>query len=161
MPLLRTAKILAAFAVLSIGLPSSALADDGTPMGSGMMGMLQMMGMRYHDCPMGAEGMRGMLNADQMTRNADERLGKIKSELAITPAQEVAWTAYADAIKSGVKGMAVMRQVMLALMQAGSAKERLPVRITTMETMLKALKASQSVTETLYQALTDASLHLG
>lgn len=154
MTIANLAKTLAALVVLSISAPVIAVADDDGPMGSGMMGMMRMMGMRDNDCPVHGEGMRGMMDTEHLTKNADERLDKIKSELAIIPAQDAAWTAYAASVKASVSMMAAMRQGMQSMMQAGSAKDRLTVRITAMEGMLKALKASQPATDDLYKVLT-------
>ena len=110
--------------------------------------------MRDDDCPMHGGGMMGgMMDPGKMTERSDARLGELKSELAITPAQEAVWTAYADAIKARVASMAAMHPGMSAMMSGGTAKERLAVRITAMEGMLDTLKQVQPATDALYGAL--------
>lgn len=136
--------------------PARAETSDQPEHTTGMMG---------GDCPMmgmmgqGRGGMmgRGMMSGRQakMGAMAEGRLAYLKSELAITDAQNAAWTGYADAVKSRVDVMHGIREGMMTTMQTGTAIERLDARIKNMEVMVEAMKAVKPATETLYAALTD------
>ena len=85
----------------------------------------------------------------------DGRLAYLKSELEITDAQAAAWDAYATAVKGRVETMQGMHEGMMETMHAGTAIERMDVRIAGMEAMLESLKAMKPATEGLYSALSD------
>jgi hypothetical protein len=121
-------------------------------MGSGMMGMMHMMGMKDNDCPMSGGNMQAMMSGN-MASIAQARLDKLKSELSITTAQGPAWGTYAAAVTASANQMGGMRDTMMASMQSGPAKDRLAARISAMESMLKGLKALQPATEDLYKVL--------
>lgn len=55
---------------------------------------------------------------------------------------------------AGVDTMQSTHKLMFAVMQKGTAIERMDARISHMEAMLEAMKAVKPATETLYNALT-------
>lgn len=113
-----------------------------------------MMGMMGGGCPtMGMMGQGMMGRQARMGAMVDGRLAYLKGELDITDAQIEAWQSYVDAAKGRVAVMQGMRQGMMDAMQKGSAIERMEVRISSMETMVEAMKALKPATEKLYAVL--------
>ena len=121
--------------------------------GSGVMGVMRMMGLRDDDCPLHEDMMRGATDAAKFAALADERLKSLKSELAITASQETEWNAYAEAIRSQMNSLLEEHEGMAATMHTGSATIRLTARASAMEQMLGSLKKLQPVTEALYNVL--------
>ncbi len=132
-----------------------ATDDTGSDDTSSMMGgdcmMLGMMGQGM----MGQGRMRHgrMHRRGRMSAMAEGRLAYLKAELEISTEQETAWDAYAEAVNDRASTMQGMHQSMAALMDEGSAIDRMEARIAGMEAMLDAMKAVKPATEALYAVL--------
>jgi protein CpxP len=92
-----------------------------------------------------------MGNVDPSTM-ADTRLADLKAQLTITPAQESAWQAFADAAKQQASGMQGLR----AQMQAGSATapERMAQRASAMQQRAAGMTTMTKAFDALYGVLT-------
>ena len=127
----------------------------GMPVGMGggaptMMQMMQMMGgMMAHG---GAGPAAGMMRFDHIAG----RIAFLKAELAITPAQERAWTAFADALKGAAAKVEPMRARMPLAIAAGPLPERLRQQSAVLEARVAALRALAGPADVLYRALTPA-----
>ncbi len=109
----------------------------GAEMGQGrMMGMpgRGMMGMG--ECPM----MGMMTGGAEMPAFGEGRTAFLKAELAITPAQQAVWDAYAAALKKNFTSMQGMRQSMMTALEGKSPIERLDAHLATIESRHGALK---------------------
>ncbi len=113
----------------------------GGRMGGGMMGG----GMMMNDCPM-----MGGQNAPTTV----DRLNTLKSELAITDAQQSAWNAYTDKVSKVRESMGTMREHMQKMHSAKSPVDRLDAHITMMETRLVTMKEVKPLLQALYDSLT-------
>ena len=100
------------------------------------------------DCPM-----MGMMTMGQESR-IDQRLGALKTQLAIKPEQDAAWTAYASAAKKNAEGMQDKHKSMMAGMQAKTPLERIDAHITAVEARGTLLKAMKPAMAALYESLT-------
>lgn len=90
----------AASAPAATGTPGTT-TPSATPM-SGQSGM------------MGGNGMGGMMgDGMNMSQHIDEHLGRVRSELGITPAQAAVWAAYAKALRTAAANMDDARQTMM------------------------------------------------
>jgi hypothetical protein len=118
-----------------------------------MMQMMQMMrmmgGMMAHG---GAGPAAGMMRFDHIAG----RIAFLKVELVITPAQERAWTAFADALKSAAAKVEPMRARMPLAIAAGPLPERLRQQTAVLEARVAALRALAGPTDALYHVLTPA-----
>ena len=134
-----------------------ATDNDSTDDSSSMMGgdcmMLGMMG----NGMMGQGRMRHgrMHRGRRMSAMAEGRLAYLKAELDIAKDQEASWEAYAEAVNDRATSMQGMHQSMAALMDDGTAIDRMEARITGMEAMLDAMKAVKPTTEALYAVLSE------
>jgi hypothetical protein len=84
------------------------------------------------------------------------RIAFLKAEIAITDAQMPQWTAFADALRAGAKGM---RESMSKMMQAGmpaTAPARADAMLQMMTARLEAMKEIASAGKVLYEVLTDS-----
>lgn len=135
---LVAAGLLAAGTPLSAQQPGMGMRD--MPMGRRMMG----------DCPM--TGM--MMGADASTF-AEGRIAFLKAELAIGDAQQVAWEAYAAALKKNLQGMQAMRQTMMNVTEAKTPVERLDAHVAGMDGRLASLKEVKPALAALYVALSE------
>lgn len=151
--------LVAGAAVLTAGalIYGTALATDGdssVDSSSMMGGDCVMLGMMGHGM-MGKGRMRHgrMHRGRRMHAMAEGRLAYLKAELDITKDQEAAWDVYAEAVKDRAATMQGMHQTMMALMDDGSAIDRMEARITGMEAMLESMKAVKPATEALYAVL--------
>lgn len=118
----------------------------GPGMGQGMgpgMGMGQGMG----------PGMMG--DPAHLSAMIEGRLAYLHAALSIGEAQEAAWQAYAEAVRSQLTIMQQNHLTMHEAMQSGTAPARMNARIAAMSAMLAALQTLQPVTEALYGALED------
>jgi hypothetical protein len=92
---------IAAVSALAIAAANGVFAAPGWGYGPGMMGpgMMGGSGYGYGYGRMGGPGMGPgvMMSSDPMGAT-QEQLTQLKTELAITPAQQKAWEAYADAV---------------------------------------------------------------
>jgi Spy/CpxP family protein refolding chaperone len=130
---------LVAASALAVGAVTGVFAADGQGTGSypGMMGGPGMMGM-------GPAGMGGSV-ADTTKRLAD-----VKNELAISPAQETAWTAYEQAVISQSALMNAHHQTMMSRPMPPETDQRTAMYQQGMAMMQQTAQATQG----LYQVLT-------
>lgn len=111
--------------------------------GRGMMGM--------GDCPM----MGMMPGSADMPAFGEGRIAFLKAELAITPAQQSAWDAYAAALKKNFVSMQGMRQSMMMALEGKTPVERLDAHLAAMEGRHAALKEIKPALAALFTALSD------
>lgn len=139
-------------AVVAQGTGSGAGSGPGMMMGRGGMGQGMGMGM-MGGCPM----MGGMMGGSggKMAAHAEGRVAFLKAELAITEAQQAAWTTYADALRKNLANMQGMHETMMQAMSAKSAIGRLEAHIAAMEGRLASLKEVKAPLAALYAALSD------
>jgi LTXXQ motif family protein len=136
-----TKRMLIIAVAASLAATSGALAQMGR--GGPMMGG----GMMKQDCPM-----MGMMMPGQEGR-LDQRLGALKTQLAIKPEQEAAWTAYVAAVKKNAEGMQGVHQTMRQSMQAKTPVERLDGHLAAVEGRANMLKTMKTALTPLYDAL--------
>ena len=138
-------KTFAAAAVL-VALSSPALADPPRGHGPGaMMGEDRpAMGMMRGMCGMG------------MGQRTEGSLAYLKAELKVTPSQDAAWQAFAEAYRN-TKGHGGDMPMMGGAMSGDKAVRPLPERMTQhikmMEGHLAEMKKTQGAVATLYAAL--------
>ena len=151
--------LVAGATVLTVGalMFGTALAADGESpddASSMMGGDCVMLGMMGHGM-MGQGRMRHgrMHRGRRMNAMAEGRLAYLKAELNISKDQEEAWDTYAEAVKDRAATMQGMHQTMMALMDDGTAIDRMEARIAGMEAMLDSMKAVKPATEALYAVL--------
>ncbi|MBY0225254.1 MAG: Spy/CpxP family protein refolding chaperone [Hyphomicrobium sp.] len=131
--------------------PSASPNAQSQATGPGQMGHGRMMGgrmgggMMMNDCP--------MMGGQNAATPAD-RLNTLKSELAITDAQQSAWNAYAEKMTKTWESMGTMREHMQKMHSAKSPVDRLDARITMMETRLATMKEVKPLLQALYDTLT-------
>ena len=77
------------------------------------------------------------------------------AELAITPAQQSVWDAYAAALKKNFTSMQGMRGSMMTALEGKTPVERLDAHLAAIESRHGALKGIKPVLATLYTALSD------
>lgn len=127
---------------------------------AGMGGQKGMMG--GQDMPMKGEMMGGMpmcgMMGEGMNMSAqiDQRLGAIRSELKITPAQARSWDAYASALRGAAANMDRMHASMMAGHQGNapiSPIERLDRHDRMLATMRDNMRALRPALERLYAGL--------
>ena len=130
------------------GMPMSM--GGGAPTMMQMMQMMQMMGgMMAHG---GAGPAAGMMRFDHIAG----RIAFLKAELGITPAQEQAWTGFADALKGAAAKVEPMRARMPLAIAAGPLPERLRQQTAVLEARVAALRALAGPADALYRVLTPA-----
>ena len=134
----RVAGIAVAVA-LALGTAAVVAQPYGMGMGGGP-GMMMGGGM------MGGPGMMGGYNVE-------DRLAAQKSALKITPEQERAWTAYADAAKKQSEAMWAQREAMWKSAPASSA-ERYELHSKFMAQHAEQHQALSAAYKELYSALT-------
>jgi len=136
--------------------PQSPAGQPGM-MGQGMMGgrgmmggnmpMMQMMRMMGQSgAEAGCAGISGMATIDRV----EGRIAFLKTELKITDAQDAAWNAFADALRTNAKSLGEVRAAMMP--QAGAAQQGLVDRLGLQE---KWLAARLEGTRAIKSALTN------
>ena len=136
--------------------PQSPAGQPGM-MGQGMMGgrgmmggnmpMMQMMRMMGQSgAEAGCAGMSGMATIDRV----EGRIAFLRTELKITDAQDAAWNAFADALRTNAKSLGEVRAAMMP--QAGAAQQDLVDRLGLQE---KWLAARLEGTRAIKSALTN------
>lgn len=126
--------------------PGSGGRDAGGWYGPGMMGGHMGGGM------MGG-GMMGGGAFDPEQTSA--WLEQAKTSIGVTPAQEEAWSAYADAVAADRAAMLEMHSQMPAMMMSGpNASDRLQAHLDIMATRLSSLQRVNEATQALYAVLT-------
>jgi hypothetical protein len=150
----RSTALAIAVLTTTLGLGSSiTYAQDG----KGMRGMMMGQGMMGGECPMMdrmSKKVRRMMGGD-MQAISDKRIETLKTQLVITPEQQVTWDAYVAATKKNVTGMQATRETMKTAMSAKTPVERLDAHVTAMEARLVALKEVKPALGNLYAALSD------
>ena len=127
------------------------MMGQGMMGGTGMMGgnmpmvnMMRMMGQSVAE--MGCGGMSGMATIDRV----EGRIAFLRTELKITDAQDAAWNAFADALRTNAKSLGEVRAAMMP--QAGAAQQGLVDRLGLQE---KWLAARLEGTRAIKSALTN------
>lgn len=113
-------------------------AGPGMQGGSGGMPMMDMMKM-----------MGGMMAPHE---HVEGRLAFLRTELGITPAQDPAWSAFADAVRKGAKDMGMN---MMAGMQGGGWIANLERHETMMSKRLESVRALKGPASALYAQLSE------
>ena len=129
-------------AMKGMGGQQGMMGGKDMPMKGGMMDDMPMCGM------MGA----GM----NMSAHIDQRLGAIRSELAITPAQAQSWDAYASAMRGAAANMDKMHGSMMAGQQGNapiSPIDRLDRHERMLTTMLDNMRTLRPALHRLYVGL--------
>jgi hypothetical protein len=130
--------------------PAPSNESQSQMMGPGQMGHGRMMGgmmgggMMMGDCPV-----MGRQNAAMPA----DRFNDMKTQLAITDAQQSAWNAYTDKVTKNWESMGTMRDHMQKMQTAKSPVERLDAHITMMETRLSRMKELKPLLQALYDSL--------
>ena len=121
------------------------------PMMQMMQGMTQMMqGMMQMMQGAGQPGPRsGMMPGAMM----DARIAAMKTELGITDAQLPQWNAFVDAMRARMTAMGAMRQQMMQQRGAASWPDRLTRHEQRLSAHLEAMKAMETPTRALWDAL--------
>ncbi|WP_315736038.1 MULTISPECIES: Spy/CpxP family protein refolding chaperone [unclassified Bradyrhizobium] len=136
--------------------PQSPAGQPGM-MGQGMMGgrgmmggnmpMANMMGMMGQSgAEGGCAGMSGLATIDRV----EGRIAFLKTELKITDAQDAAWNAFADALRTNAKSLGEVRASMMP--QTGAGQQGLVDRLALQE---KWLAARLEGTRAMKSALTN------
>ena len=137
------------------GMPGAPGAGMPAGRGGGVPEMMQMMQMMQMMGGMMARGgttpaAAGMMRFDHIAG----RIAFLKAELAITPEQEQAWTAFADALKGAAAKVRPMRARMPLAIAAGPFPERLRQQAAVLEARVAALRAITGPADALYRVLT-------
>lgn len=126
-----------------------------------------MSGMMRGNCPMmkgmggmGMNGMSGMMPMMTLMQHPEGQIAFIKTELKITPAQEPAWNAFADALRAQALQMKARHDVMMQQNTDDTASPKalpdsLSARIQMMELHLASLKSYQEALAKFYPSLSD------
>ncbi|WP_316160931.1 Spy/CpxP family protein refolding chaperone [Bradyrhizobium sp. SZCCHNRI20481] len=136
--------------------PQSPAGQPGM-MGQGMMGGRGMMGgnmpmgnmmgmMGQSGAEGGCAGMSGLATIDRV----EGRIAFLKTELKITDAQDAAWNAFADALRTNAKSLGEVRASMMP--QTGAGQQGLVDRLALQE---KWLAARLEGTRAMKSALTN------
>lgn len=147
MKLFSKSAIVAACVAAGLGVAGTAMAfGPGMGDGPGMMGGEGHRGMRF-----------GHGDPAKMQERMEKRLGELKSKLAITPAQEGAWTAFTASMKPPA-GKAPMNREEGRKMHEEMQKLTTPERIDRMKAMHAERQAQMDkraeAVKTFYAALT-------
>lgn len=157
----KSSFVIASILALSIGAGAEqvmAQTPKGGPMMPGAeMGQGRMMGtpgrgmMGMGDCPM----MGMMQGGTEMPAFGEGRIAFLKTELAITSAQQAVWDAYATALKKNFTSMQGMRQSMMTALEGKTPVERLDAHLAAIESRHGALKEIKPTLAALFTALSD------
>ncbi len=116
-------------------------------MGWGMMGQ-GMMGGRMQGPMMGMGGMMGDPGA-----RIEGRLAFLHAELGITPDQEQAWSAFADAARASAASMSEMHKRMTELDSPPTLPERMALMQEVMASRLDSMRKMHDAIDPLYEEL--------
>lgn len=135
---------------MALSLAGCVGGMGGAMHGGGMGGRHQGGMEARHQHMMG--GMGPMVGCPGEQQDVEQRLASLRASLAITSAQEPAWTAYADAYRqhAGAMHMGPMTH------HAGSLPERMQHHETMMTEHLSSMRALRTSVEGLYAVLSDA-----
>jgi LTXXQ motif family protein len=134
------------------------MMGQGMMSGRGMMGdnmpMMQMMRMMGQSgAEAGCAGMSGMATIDRV----EGRIAFLKTELKITDAQNAAWSAFADALRTNAKSLGEVRASMMPQEGAGqqSLVDRLALHEKWLAARLEGTRAMKSALTNLVGTLSD------
>lgn len=119
-----------------------------------MMGPGMGMGMQG---PGGHHGHMGKMDPARMQAMMEKRQAVLKAQLKLTPAQEGAWTAFADSMKPAAAMMTMQRPdptEMAKLTTPERIDKMKALRDERMKTMTAAMTKHEEATKTFYAALT-------
>ncbi len=125
--------------------------------GGGMMGgnmsmpdMMRMMGMMRQS---GGDGMGGVETIDHV----EGRIAFLRTELKITDAQQSAWNAFADTLRTNAKTLGDMRSTMMSQQSAGSPElvEKLALQEKWLAARLEGTRAMKSALSNLVATFSD------
>jgi len=133
------------------------MMEQGMMGGRGMMGgnmpMMQMMRMMGQSgAEAGCAGISGMATIDRV----EGRIAFLKTELKITDAQDAAWNAFADALRTNAKSLGEVRAAMMP--QAGAQQDlvdRLGLQEKWLAARLEGTRAIKSALTNLVGTLSD------
>ncbi|MET4207373.1 Spy/CpxP family protein refolding chaperone [Bradyrhizobium sp. LA2.1] len=126
--------------------PSQGMGGGMISMTDGNMPMSDMMRMMSMMRQSGGDGMSGMETIDHV----EGRIAFLRTELKITDAQQSAWNAFADALRTNAKTLGDMRGSMLSQQSAGS-----PGLVEKLTLQEKWLAARLEGTRSMKSALSD------
>jgi hypothetical protein len=127
------------------GAPATGAADPPWHMMQGGPALGAMGG----NCPtMGA-----IMHGEDAPSYSDGRLAFLKTELAITDAQNALWDAYASALRANFQSMHDMRRTMKTSMSDMTPVQRLDAHLVAMRGRLNALEEVKPSLAALYAAL--------
>jgi hypothetical protein len=138
----RLTQALAAAILFAVSL-SGALAQSSAETSIHFMRGIGLLTGMTGSCPM----MGGM------SAYADGRVAFLKTELAITEAQEPVWATYANALKKHLNRMLEVQQIVMQVLEAKAPVERMRSYIKAMENRVASLKDLEPALATLYSAL--------
>ncbi|WP_027550958.1 Spy/CpxP family protein refolding chaperone [Bradyrhizobium sp. Cp5.3] len=127
-------------------VPSQGMMGGNMPMSD----MMRMMGMMRQS---GGDGMGGMETIDRV----EGRIAFLRTELKITDAQQSAWNAFADALRTNAKTLGDMRSSMMSQQSAGSPDlvEKLTLQEKWLVARLEGTRAMKSALSTLVATFSD------
>ncbi|MBR0714029.1 Spy/CpxP family protein refolding chaperone [Bradyrhizobium liaoningense] len=132
--------------------PSQGMMGGGmmNMMGGGMpmSDMMPMMGMMRPSG--GGDGMGGMETIDRV----EGRIAFLRTELKITDAQQSAWNAFADALRTNAKTLGDMRSSMMSQRSPGLV-EKLTLQEKWLAARLEGTRAMKSALSTLAATFSD------
>lgn len=96
-----------------------------------------------------------MMKGGDMAAHIDSRVATLRTRLAITPAQQGPWEAYAAALKKQMTAMHASHQSTMAAQGAKSPIERLDSNVASMEGRLAGLKDVRPALSALYATFSD------
>src|SRR5262245_53972913 len=114
-----------------------------------MMDMMQMMGMMRQS----GDGIGGMETIDHV----EGRIAFLRTELKITDAQQPAWNAFADALRTNAKTLGALRSSMMSQPGAGSQSlvDRLAIQEKWLAARLEGTRAMKSALTNLVATFSD------
>ena len=147
----RLRAVAVAALLFAIATPVWADNDDGWFWGKGFMSHW------FRGEMMGRDMMDGWGPGMMMgARFNEERLNALKKELAITGAQEKAWSDYAISVKNATVSMRETHVQMMSASIPATLPERIALHEGLMTGRFETMKSTNAATLTLYNALDNA-----
>jgi hypothetical protein len=137
------------------GTPPSA--DESSRMSEMMQSMSHMMAIMGR--MMEERGMGGPMESPPPAAPIERRIAMLKAALDITDAQMPQWTAFADALRSGVQKVRAAHAEARQGEMPTSAPDRGELRVRMLSAMLDALKATVAAEKSLYAVLSVDQKH--
>lgn len=138
-----------AIAALMTGWLTGALAQSSADPPWHMMQGGPVLGTMGGNCPT----MGTIMYGEDVPPYSEGRLAFLRTELAITDAQNTQWDAYASALRINFQSMHDMRRTMKTPVSDMTPVERLDAHLTAMRGRLKALEEVKPSLAALYTAL--------